>query len=161
MKKAIQVYKDNKRIESAMKHANGIEVIPAVKHVSYSQSYLKLKNVIHIVAHPDFHTEVAIMKDKLASLYAIVEDSLSEVQLTLDYLQQKENAVNEEYYELNVTNDKIHISAITPHGIFNGIQTFLSLLKGQEAPYSIKSVFIKDYPDFPIEDICKMWHVTS
>ena len=146
--KAIQVYKDNKRIESAMKHANGIEVIPAVKHVSYSQSYLKLKNVIHIVAHPDFHTEVDIMKDKLASLYAIVEDSLSEVQLTLDYLQQKENAVNEEYYELNVTNDKIHISAITPHGIFNGIQTFLSLLKGQEAPYSIKSVFIKDYPDF-------------
>ena len=84
--------------------------------------------LIHIVAHPDFHTEVAIMKDKLASLYAIVEDSLSEVQLTLDYLQQKENAVNEEYYELNVTNDKIHISAITPHGIFNGIQTFLSLL---------------------------------
>lgn len=61
------MYKDNKRIESAMKHANGIEVIPAVKHVSYSQSYLKLKNVIHIVAHPDFHTEVAIMKDKLAS----------------------------------------------------------------------------------------------
>ena len=146
--RANQIYKENQRIEKAILDTSMIEVIPAVKHATYAPSVLNLANSIHIIAHPDFHIETSILKNKLSTLYGITDDSLSTVQLRIDYLHQKKNAVNEEYYELDVANNKIQLLATTPHGIFNGMQTFLSLLKGQESPYTIQSVFIQDYPDF-------------
>ena len=41
----------------------------------------------------------------------------------------------------------IKISAATPHGIFNGTQTLLSMLKGKQTPYLLEAVSIRDYPD--------------
>ena len=42
---------------------------------------------------------------------------------------------------------RLKISAATPHGIFNGTQTLLSMLKDKQTPYLLEAVSIRDYPD--------------
>ena len=61
-------------------------------------------------------------------------------------LDRKE-AVNDEYYTINIGDNLIKISAATPHGIFNGTQTLLSMLKDKQTPYLLEAVSIRDYPD--------------
>ena len=57
--------------------------------------------------------------------------------------------MNGEYYRIDTGNGLINISASTSHGIFNGTQTLLSLLKGQEKPFRLEALSIRDYPDLP------------
>lgn len=56
-------------------------------------------------------------------------------------------AVNDEYYTINIDDNLIKISAATPHGIFNGTRTLLSMLKDKQTPYLLEAVSIRDYPD--------------
>ncbi len=60
------------------------------------------------------------------------------VTVHLDYLPERETAVNSEYYRIDTGNGLINISASTSHGIFNGTQTLLSLLKGQEKLFRLE-----------------------
>lgn len=53
--------------------------------------------------------------------------------------------LQEEAYRLDVTEDKIHITANTPHGIFNGIQTLLQLADNGE---KIAACTITDWPAY-------------
>jgi hexosaminidase len=69
------------------------------------------------------------------------------VTIVLDYLSDRKKAVNEEYYELCIDGQQIRISAATPHGVFNGTQTLLGLLKGQESLFRLEAMSIQDYPD--------------
>ena len=65
----------------------------------------------------------------------------------LEELLDRKEAVNDEYYTINIGDNLIKISAATPHGIFNGTQTLLSMLKGKQTPYLLEAVSIRDYPD--------------
>jgi hexosaminidase len=60
-----------------------------------------------------------------------------------------------EGYQLKITPDEIQLSALTEHGIFNGIQTLRQLLpakfeskKAQKGPFYIASGTITDKPEF-------------
>lgn len=53
--------------------------------------------------------------------------------------------LNEESYHLNVSNSKVSLSANTPHGIFNAIQTFEQLMRDGEL---IDNCDINDWPAF-------------
>lgn len=55
--------------------------------------------------------------------------------------------MNDEYYDLVIDSDRIKISAATPHGVFNGTQTLLAMLKGKKAPYRLDAMSVEDYPD--------------
>jgi hypothetical protein len=48
---------------------------------------------------------------------------------------------------LVIDSDRVTISAATPHGVFNGTQTLLAMLKGKEAPYRLDAMSVEDYPD--------------
>lgn len=65
----------------------------------------------------------------------------------LEELLDRKEAVNDEYYTINIGDNLIKISAATPHGIFNGTQTLLSMLKDKQTPYLLEAVSIRDYPD--------------
>ena len=69
------------------------------------------------------------------------------VKIVLEELLDRKEAVNDEYYTINIGDNLIKISAATPHGIFNGTQTLLSMLKGKQTPYLLEAVSIRDYPD--------------
>lgn len=88
-----------------------------------------------------------MLKEKLTGLYGLEVVGNASVKIVLEELLDRKEAVNDEYYTINIGDNLIKISAATPHGIFNGTQTLLSMLKGKQTPYLLEAVSIRDYPD--------------
>ena len=80
-------------------------------------------------------------------MYGLEVVGNASVKIVLEELLDRKEAVNDEYYTINIGDNLIKISAATPHGIFNGTQTLLSMLKGKQTPYLLEAVSIRDYPD--------------
>lgn len=115
----------------------------------YRQRGFAIENKVKLTFHPDFANEAELLKEKLATIHGLEVVSEAPVTVHLDYLPERETAVNGEYYRIDTGNGLINISASTSHGIFNGTQTLLSLLKGQEKPFRLEALSIRDYPDLP------------
>ena len=88
-----------------------------------------------------------MLKEKLTGLYGLEVVGNASVKIVLEELLDRKEAVNDEYYTINIGDNLIKISAATPHGIFNGTQTLLSMLKDKQTPYLLEAVSIRDYPD--------------
>lgn len=120
------------------------EAVPATGKEGFA-----IENKVKLTFHPDFANEAELLKEKLATIHGLEVVSEAPVTVHLDYLPERETAVNGEYYRIDTGNGLINISASTSHGIFNGTQTLLSLLKGQEKPFRLEALSIRDYPDLP------------
>ena len=66
-----------------------------------------------------------------------------------------DNRLGQEGYQLNVTQENIHLAANTPEGVFRGIQTLRQLMPAsiesselQKGPWKVASVTILDYPSY-------------
>ena len=88
-----------------------------------------------------------MLKEKLTGLYGLEVVGNASVKIVLEELLDRKEAVNDEYYTINIDDNLIKISAATPHGIFNGTRTLLSMLKDKQTPYLLEAVSIRDYPD--------------
>ena len=100
------------------------------------------------LAFPEnFAGEAKLLKEKLTGLYGLEVVGNASVKIVLEELLDRKEAVNDEYYTINIGDNLIKISAATPHGIFNGTQTLLSMLKDKQTPYLLEAVSIRDYPD--------------
>ena len=100
------------------------------------------------MAFPEnFAGEAKLLKEKLTGLYGLEVVGNASVKIVLEELLDRKEAVNDEYYTINIGDNLIKISAATPHGIFNGTQTLLSMLKDKQTPYLLEAVSIRDYPD--------------
>ena len=88
-----------------------------------------------------------MLKEKLTGLYGLEVVKDASVKIVLEELPDRKEAVNDEYYTINIGDNLIKISAATPHGIFNGTQTLLSMLKDKQTPYLLEAVSIRDYSD--------------
>ena len=95
--------------------------------------------------HDDFANEAKLLKEKLTGWFGLEIAPEAPVTIVLDYLTDDKKAVNEEYYELHIAGQQIRINAATPHGVFNGTQTLLGLLKGQESLLRLEAMSI--HPD--------------
>lgn len=147
-KEASIIYENNKKILEAKKNIKRrLNIIPSVKEISLGNDSLYIYSDVKILSHADFKNESLLLQKKLEKLYCIKNSDKSEVYIELKYLPFNNKINNNEYYEINIKSGKVTISAMYPHGIFNGIQTFLSMLKGQEFPYKLSELRIKDYPD--------------
>ena len=100
------------------------------------------------MAFPEnFAGEAKLLKEKLTGLYGLEVVGNASVKIVLEELLDRKEAVNDEYYTINIDDNLIKISAATPHGIFNGTRTLLSMLKDKQTPYLLEAVSIRDYPD--------------
>ena len=88
-----------------------------------------------------------MLKEELTGLYGLEVVGNASVKIVLEELLDRKEAVNDEYYTINIDDNLIKISAATPHGIFNGTRTLLSMLKDKQTPYLLEAVSIRDYPD--------------
>ena len=123
------------------------DIIPSVKKVLATGGETVLEKQLSLTFHEDFANEGKLLKEKLTAWYGLEVVSEAPVTIVMDYLSDRKKAVNEEYYELCIDGQQIRISAATPHGVFNGTQTLLGLLKGQESPFRLEAMSIQDYPD--------------
>ena len=106
-----------------------------------------LEGKVALAFPENFAGEAKLLKEKLTGLYGLEVVGNASVKIVLEELLDRKEAVNDEYYTINIGDNLIKISAATPHGIFNGTQTLLSMLTGKQTPYLLEAVSIRDYPD--------------
>ena len=143
---ATKIYESNLRLEnvSALKQW---DILPSVKKATPAEGAVVLDGKVAL-AYPDaYAVEARLLKEKLSALYGLEVVDKAPVTIALETLADKAKAVNDEYYDLVIDSDRIKISAATPHGVFNGTQTLLAMLKGKKAPYRLDAMSVEDYPD--------------
>ena len=145
-----KIYASNLALETTAQ-LQQTDIFPSVKEAvpATGKEGFAIENKVKLTFHPDFANEAELLKEKLATIHGLEVVSEAPVTVHLDYLPERETAVNGEYYRIDTGNGLINISASTSHGIFNGTQTLLSLLKGQEKPFRLEALSIRDYPDLP------------
>lgn len=145
-----KIYASNLALETTAQ-LQQTDIFPSVKEAvpATGKEGFAIENKVKLTFHPDFANEAELLKEKLATIHGLEVVSEAPVTVYLDYLPERETAVNGEYYRIDAGNGLINISASTSHGIFNGTQTLLSLLKGQEKLFRLEALSIRDYPDLP------------
>lgn len=145
---AQKIYDTNLRLANARtSEFRSADIIPSVKKVLPADGEILLEKQLALTFHDDFANEAKLLKEKLTGWFGLEIAPEAPVTIVLDYLTDDKKAVNEEYYELHIAGQQIRISGATPHGIFNGTQTLLGLLKGQDSPLRLEAMSIEDYPD--------------
>ena len=145
-----KIYASNLALETTAQ-LQQTDIFPSVKEAvpATGKEGFAIENKVKLTFHPDFANEAELLKEKLATIHGLEVVSEAPVTVHLDYLPERETAVNGEYYRIDTGNGLINISASTSYGIFNGTQTLLSLLKGQEKLFRLEALSIRDYPDLP------------
>lgn len=145
---AQKTYDTNLRLANARtSDFRSADIIPSVKKVLPAEGEILLEKQLALTFHDDFANEAKLLKEKLTGWFGLEIAPEAPVTIVLDYLTNDKKAVNEEYYELHIAGQQIRISGATPHGVFNGAQTLLGLLKGQDSPLRLEAMSIQDYPD--------------
>lgn len=144
---ATKIYESNLRLGGAPTLVQS-DILPSVKKaVAIEGDNVVLEGKVALVFPENFAGEAKLLKEKLTGLYGLEVVGNASVKIVLEELLDRKEAVNDEYYTINIGDNLIKISAATPHGIFNGTQTLLSMLKDKQTPYLLEAVSIRDYPD--------------
>ncbi|WP_300699601.1 family 20 glycosylhydrolase [Bacteroides sp.] len=143
---ATKIYESNLRLANAPALKQS-DILPSVKKAIPAEGSVALEGKVALAYPNEFANEAKLLKENLSGLYALEVAENAPVTIVLKPLADKKEAVNDEYYTLNISNNQIEISAATSHGIFNGTQTLLAMLKDKQAPYQLEAMSIQDYPD--------------
>nr|WP_302829205.1 family 20 glycosylhydrolase [uncultured Bacteroides sp.] len=144
---AAKIYEANLRLADAPALKQS-DILPSVKKAVSAYGRVTLDGRVGMKFPKEFSGEAKLLKEKLSDYGLEVADS-ARVTIVLESLADKKEAINDEYYTISIGDGWLKISATTPHGIFNGTQTLLAMLKGKQAPYVLDGVRIQDYPDLP------------
>ena len=143
---ATKIYASNLRLDS-VPALRQWDRLPSVKKVTPAGGHVVLDAKVALTYPDEYAGEAKLLKEKLAALYGLEVADEAPVTIVLEELSDKARAVNAEYYNLVIGDSLIKIAAATPHGIFNGTQTLLSILKGKAVPYQLEAMSVEDYPD--------------
>ena len=144
---ATKIYESNLRLAGAPALVQS-DILPSVKKVvAIEGDNVVLGGKVALAFPENFAGEAKLLKEKLTGLYGLEVVENASVKIVLEELLDRKEAVNDEYYTINIGDNLIKISAATPHGIFNGTQTLLSMLKDKQTPYLLEAVSIRDYSD--------------
>ncbi len=144
---ATKIYESNLRLAGAPALMQS-DILPSVKKaIAIEGDNVVLEGKVALVFPENFAGEAKLLKEKLTGLYGLEVAENASVKIVLEELLDRKEAVNDEYYTINIGGNLIKISAATPHGVFNGTQTLLSMLKDEQKPYLLEAVSIRDYPD--------------
>lgn len=140
-----RMYAVNNRI--AQQDVDATDMIPSVKKVEVGSEMMIIPKRIAVSGATEFNNEAQLLSEKLTSAYGAQVDNDATFRISLDRLPENTNTPNDEYYQLKADKAGIRIEAATAHGIFNGTQTLLGLLKDKSLPDTIQAVSVTDYPD--------------
>ena len=140
-----KIYEANLRLADAPALKQS-DILPSVKKAVSAYGRVTLDGRVGMKFPKEFSGEAKLLEEKLSDYGLEVADS-ARVTIVLESLADEKEAINDEYYTISIGDGWLKISAATPHGIFNGTQTLLSMLKGKQAPYVLDGVRIQDYPD--------------
>lgn len=110
-------------------------LIPFPQQLKWNSGYFDIKKCkLLLVKDDQLLGEAMLLKSKVnsAGINVTVKRNATSNESYIELrLEKNDTSSNEEAYKLLVEAKRVLISANTAHGIFNGIQTFLQLLKGE------------------------------
>lgn len=124
------------------------DLLPSLKEVTPREGVSIVSKELSLSVEEGFANEAKLLIQELKEMGYNVTDNGQTV-IALCHFPKNNPACNDEHYRLDVKNNYITISGATPHAIFNGTQTLVSLLKRQGIPARLENVAINDYPDLP------------
>lgn len=139
---ATKIYAENERYTGA-RELYQTDIFPSVKTAFQNEGSVVLEKV-KLVYLDEYKNEATLLADKLKKEYGIKIEDDAPVTISLERIPKSSNL---ESYTLIINEEGVKIGSITPHGIFNGTQTLLAILKGVPAPYELKCAHIQDEPD--------------
>ena len=122
------------------------DMLPSLKEVTPRTGVSVISENISLSVEEGFANEARLLVQELEKIGYHVTDNGQTV-IALCHFAKNTQARNDEHYRLDVRDNYITVSGATPHAIFNGSQTLLSLLKRQNIPARLDNVAIDDYPD--------------
>ncbi len=122
-------------------------ILPAVKQVVKEEGTVRLPGTVALAYPEALAGEAELLQEKLSQLYGVSVDAGASMTVSLSLLTDSAAVWNEEQYRLQVADSLITIEGTTPHGVFNGTQTLLALLKGDNPQRELALQTIVDYPD--------------
>jgi hypothetical protein len=122
-------------------------LIPSPQYIKWNQEDFILKNCRAILINDASLKKQALLLQKIAGNHSpILLNSKSQLPLIeLKLTKADAHYLPEEAYQLNISKNRILLSANTLHGIFNGLQTLRQLIQTKE---TIAGCEIKDWPAF-------------
>ena len=143
-----KIYEKNRLLEPSC-ILKETDILPTVKNIikGDENNKIKIPQKVSLEYSHEVANEANILQEKLEALYGIEVSEASPVRIRLDLSTDRVTPANKEQYKLVIGQDNILIEGITPHGVFNGVQTLLSLLKGHETARELTCQTIIDYPD--------------
>lgn len=140
-----QLYEDNQRFDHSVR-LGVADILPSVKKCELTGGKSKIEKKVALKVKSGFENEGKILKEKLSGK-GIETSPEGVVTIELEALPAGIVPVNEEFYRLVIAENQIKIQGNTGHAVFNGVQTFLSLLKNKDFPCEVENLCITDYPD--------------
>ncbi len=147
---ADSTFKHNEEVGKAQGEA--MHSLPTVKDMLMLINILgaDLSNGVSVNADKNLQSEAAMLKDNLSKLFGITVKKHAPASIFLLLNKLKGNLTplqHAEQYTIEVRANSIVVTAETAHGVFNGTQTLLSLLKKDGGQKALEPMFITDYPD--------------
>lgn len=143
---ATKIYESNLRLADAPALLQS-DILPSVKAVTPSEGKVVIEGKVSLAYPEEFAGEAKLLGEKLTAVYGVEVADNAPVTIKLEPMPDTGKAANDEYYTINIGDDQVKISAATAHGIFNGTQTLLAMLKGRQAPFQLQAMSVRDYPD--------------
>lgn len=139
---------DKNRVLDASVQLGGSEVLPTLKSVTRQEAgSLSLASGVSLSHVDELSGEADLLKEKLTQLYGIQVAEGSPVSIRLALFKAGTAVNNDEQYRLEIAGNQVLIEGATPHGVFNGCQTLLALLKGKQENPVLDYQTVVDYPD--------------
>ena len=147
---ADSTFKHNEEVGKA--EGEAMHSLPTVKDMLMLINILgaDLSNGVSVSADKSLQSEAAMLKDNLSKLFGITVKKHAPASIFLLLNKLKGNLTplqHAEQYTIEVRANSIVVTAETAHGVFNGTQTLLSLLKKDGGQKALEPMFITDYPD--------------
>lgn len=142
-------YESNIAINKMEASASNVKIVPSPKNVTYSKGSAQIDSNWAIVEVGGLTFEAGYLQQRLRESGVVLDAKVSSnspkkniIELVVD-----KKFTNAEAYELNITSEKVSISAAGPAGIFYGVQSFLSLLPVEKSTIqSVPALRVFDEP---------------
>lgn len=132
--------------------AQQLSLIPIPNTLVQKEGSFKLGQEIVIVASPQLQKLSWYLKNELLTASKLSLTTVNQSEKRGVYLQlTNKNQLNDEAYTLDITDQKVIIAATTENGLFNGITTFLQLVRTAKTINKrmvIPILSIKDQPAY-------------
>jgi hexosaminidase len=142
-------YQANVAVNELRVSADHLKIVPTPKNVTYSKGSAKVDSQWVITEVGGLAFEAGYLQQRFAEAGLSLENkgSISAPKKHVIELTVDKKLSHPEAYELNITSEKISISASTATGVFYGVQSLLSLLPAEKlAVHSVPALRVFDEP---------------